>query len=81
MPTTKESGNRSREEILTNNKPRDGKWLELTLLDNVIGKDMVELYHSVTGVTFFITTVPIPLNVVTAGRPVAKQKTVGPLLR
>ncbi|GKB79445.1 hypothetical protein Tco_0946340 [Tanacetum coccineum] len=81
MQTTKESRNMSTEEILTNNKPRDRKWLELTLLDNVIGKDTVELYHSVTAVTFFITTVPVPLNVVTTGRPVAKQKTVGPLLR
>ncbi|GJR59304.1 hypothetical protein Tco_1501466 [Tanacetum coccineum] len=68
----KESGKISREEILTSNKTRDVKWLELTLLDHVTGRDMLKLYRSATGVTFIITTVPVPLNVVTAGRSITK---------
>nr|GEV82145.1 hypothetical protein [Tanacetum cinerariifolium] len=51
------------------------------LLDHVKRKDMLELYHSAAGATFIITSVPIPLNVVTAGRSITKQETAGPLLR
>ncbi|GJT21779.1 hypothetical protein Tco_0891716 [Tanacetum coccineum] len=55
-----------REEILANNKTRDGKWLEHILLDQVTGEDTLELYHSAMGVNFIITMVPVPLNVVAA---------------
>ncbi|GJX91242.1 hypothetical protein Tco_0344568 [Tanacetum coccineum] len=69
------------EEIRTNNETRGMKWLELMLLNHVKGKDMLELYQSATCVTFIITTVPVPLNVVTAGRSVTKQETARTLLR
>ncbi|GKD57361.1 putative ribonuclease H-like domain-containing protein [Tanacetum coccineum] len=50
------------------------------LLNHVTRKDMLELYHSATGATFIITSVPVPLIAVTVGRSVTKQETVGPLL-
>ncbi|GJS79145.1 hypothetical protein Tco_0729026 [Tanacetum coccineum] len=63
MPTTKESRKMSRDEILTGNKPRDGKWLEYTLLELVTRQDMLEPYHFATGATFIITMVHVLLNV------------------
>nr|GEU51909.1 hypothetical protein [Tanacetum cinerariifolium] len=51
---------------------RDMKLLEYTRLELVTKHDMVELYHSATGLTFIISSVPVPLNVVTAGRAITQ---------
>ncbi|GKA08166.1 reverse transcriptase domain-containing protein [Tanacetum coccineum] len=81
MLTTKESGKMSRKEIIANNKTRGNKWLGYTLLELVARHAMLELYHFMTGASFIITTVHVPLNVETARKSSTKQEIAGPLPR